>query len=212
MDKEKCVRCGKETKYDTGTPITLRRYFIEGAGKLCEECWAKLWPVTTIEIKKMKLYHGSKDPNITEFKLKNNRSNLDFGVGVYLTTIQKQAEQWAGKNGVVYVFEIDLSALHVMEYTDEDLHYVLYLCRIDLEDVAREAIDGFEDADIIAGKMLDGSVHGFEKTAEEFNEGEVSYEELKRWIRLFDKKDQLCFKTQKAIDLLNKSLVGKYGV
>jgi NMD protein affecting ribosome stability and mRNA decay len=47
--KELCVRCGKETKYDTGTPITLRRYFIEGAGQLCEDCWAKLWPVTTID-------------------------------------------------------------------------------------------------------------------------------------------------------------------
>lgn len=42
--KELCVRCGKETKYDTSTPITLRRYFIEGAGQLCSNCWAKLWP------------------------------------------------------------------------------------------------------------------------------------------------------------------------
>ena len=41
--KELCVRCGKETKYDTSTPITLRRYFIEGAGQLCEECWNKLY-------------------------------------------------------------------------------------------------------------------------------------------------------------------------
>ncbi len=160
----------------------------------------------------MKLYHGSKDLDITEFKLKNNRSNLDFGMGVYLTTIQKQAEQWAGENGAVYVFEIDLSTMCVKEYTDEDLHYVLYLCRINLEDIARETIDGFEDADIIAGRMLDGSVHGFEKVAEKFNEGDVSYEELKRWIRLFDKKDQLCFKSQRAIDLLNNSLVEMYRV
>ena len=41
--KELCVRCGKETKYDTSTPITLRRYFIEGAGQLCEECWKEVF-------------------------------------------------------------------------------------------------------------------------------------------------------------------------
>ena len=41
--KERCVRCGKETEYDVETPITVRRFFIEGAGQLCEECWRKLY-------------------------------------------------------------------------------------------------------------------------------------------------------------------------
>ena len=39
-----CVRCGKPTAYDPSTPITLRRYFVEGAGQLCEECYYHLWP------------------------------------------------------------------------------------------------------------------------------------------------------------------------
>ena len=160
----------------------------------------------------MILYHGSKDPDITEFRFINNRSNLDFGIGVYLTTKQNQAEQWAGKGGTVYVFEIDPSDLYIKEYRDEDLDYVLYLCRIALEDVARETIDDFDDADVIAGQMLDGSVHGFEEVAEMFNEGDVSYEELTKWIKLFNKKDQLCFKTQRAVDLLNKSLTEKYRI
>lgn len=162
----------------------------------------------------MKLYHGSKDKNITEFKLIHKRNNLDFGEGVYLTVNKEQAEQWAKKNetsGAVYVFEIDLKDLRVIEYTDEDLNYVLYLCRIGLEkDVARETIDGFDEADVISGKMLDGLTKEFELIAEKFNEGDISYDELKERIKLFDKKDQLCFKTQKAIDLLNKCLIEKY--
>lgn len=43
--KERCVRCKQETEYDVKTPITVRLYFIEGAGQLCEECWLKLWPI-----------------------------------------------------------------------------------------------------------------------------------------------------------------------
>ena len=50
MEKEKCVRCGKETAYDQSTPITMRRWYVEGAGQLCEACWRKLW-LTKEEIK-----------------------------------------------------------------------------------------------------------------------------------------------------------------
>lgn len=41
---EICVRCGKETEYDINTPIEVRRWYVEGAGQLCEDCWYKLWP------------------------------------------------------------------------------------------------------------------------------------------------------------------------
>ena len=36
--KEKCTRCGRETEYEVSTPVTVRRYYVEGAGQLCEEC------------------------------------------------------------------------------------------------------------------------------------------------------------------------------
>lgn len=45
MEKELSLRCGKETPYDISTPITLRRWYVEGAGQLCEACWRKLWPI-----------------------------------------------------------------------------------------------------------------------------------------------------------------------
>lgn len=43
--KEKCTRCGRETEYEVSTPVTVRRYYVEGAGQLCEECFHILYPV-----------------------------------------------------------------------------------------------------------------------------------------------------------------------
>ncbi len=40
---EFCVRCGKPTPYDQSTPVTARRYFVEGAGQLCPDCWRRLY-------------------------------------------------------------------------------------------------------------------------------------------------------------------------
>jgi hypothetical protein len=45
MAKELCIRCGKETPYDTNTPITLRRYYIEGSGQVCLLCYQELYGV-----------------------------------------------------------------------------------------------------------------------------------------------------------------------
>lgn len=45
MNKELCIRCGKPTPYYPNTPITLRRYFVESSGQLCEQCYFTLYPV-----------------------------------------------------------------------------------------------------------------------------------------------------------------------
>ena len=45
MDKEFCIRCGKPTPYDINTPITLRRYYVEGSGQLCPLCYQELYGV-----------------------------------------------------------------------------------------------------------------------------------------------------------------------
>lgn len=41
--KEKCIRCGRETEYEVFTPVTVRTFFIEGSGQLCEECFSQLY-------------------------------------------------------------------------------------------------------------------------------------------------------------------------
>ena len=43
--KEPCIRCGKPTPYHPNTPITLRRYYVEGSGQLCDKCFYELYPV-----------------------------------------------------------------------------------------------------------------------------------------------------------------------
>lgn len=44
---ETCVLCGKETEYDINTPLEVRRWYVEGSGQLCGDCWYKLWPTRT---------------------------------------------------------------------------------------------------------------------------------------------------------------------
>lgn len=41
--KEICVRCGQPTAYDIHTPVHLRRYYIDGSGQLCEQCFSQLY-------------------------------------------------------------------------------------------------------------------------------------------------------------------------
>ena len=45
--KELCIRCGKPTPYHPSTPITLRRYYVEGSGQLCPLCWQELYGVAS---------------------------------------------------------------------------------------------------------------------------------------------------------------------
>lgn len=37
--REKCIICGRLTKYDYDTPIDERLYYIEGVGQLCDKCY-----------------------------------------------------------------------------------------------------------------------------------------------------------------------------
>ena len=42
---ELCIRCNKPTPYNPNTPITLRRYYVEGSGQLCPLCYQELYGV-----------------------------------------------------------------------------------------------------------------------------------------------------------------------
>jgi thymidylate synthase len=40
---DKCVMCGKETKYPKNMHVEYRMYYVEGAGQLCEDCYTKIY-------------------------------------------------------------------------------------------------------------------------------------------------------------------------
>lgn len=157
----------------------------------------------------MKVYHGSSSRHIKKFNFRHSRKTLDYGRGIYFTTNFDQAKEWSCKYrsvGAVYECEIELDhfKLLTLHSKKEDLIYLLYLCRIGLEDIAKESIDSFEEADIVYGLMLDGKMDEFSEFAEQFNDGSISYEEFSEKVKLFRYPyNQLCIKSKKALEQIN---------
>jgi len=46
FDKEPCTTpgCKNETGYTRQTPVDMRNCYIDGAGQLCPECYARIYP------------------------------------------------------------------------------------------------------------------------------------------------------------------------
>lgn len=164
----------------------------------------------------MRLYHGSSSRDIKQFSFKNSRKKLDFGKGVYFTSNFEQAKEWSchhGKQGAVYECELDLSRFKLLMFDKEEanLIYILYLCRIGLEEIVPDAVDDYNQADIIIGPLLDGSIKGFEKLAEQFNAGDLSFSNFSDQIKLFTNgKNQYCIKTINALKAVNASIQKVY--
>jgi hypothetical protein len=43
MKTETCVNCKVETNVPVNEHIDLRKFYVEGVGQLCEECWNKIY-------------------------------------------------------------------------------------------------------------------------------------------------------------------------
>jgi len=43
MKKDKCVVCGRNSPYDKNTNIHRRKFYVEGAGQLCKDCWDTIY-------------------------------------------------------------------------------------------------------------------------------------------------------------------------
>ena len=82
---------------------------------------------------------------------------------------------------------------------------------MELEDIACFACDTFDNVDIVVGPLLDGRMkEEFVLIAEKFNAGDIEFDEFFKSVKLYsESKDQYCFKTEKAIALLNESLKRK---
>ncbi|HOK20686.1 MAG TPA: hypothetical protein PLX73_00975 [Candidatus Paceibacterota bacterium] len=42
-EKDRCVVCAKQTPYTKKVHINLRRYYVEGAGQLCQRCYERIY-------------------------------------------------------------------------------------------------------------------------------------------------------------------------
>ena len=60
---EPCIRCGNDTGYMKDTPVELRNRYIDGAGQLCEKCYAALYEC---ECAKKDAKDDAKDIEITD--------------------------------------------------------------------------------------------------------------------------------------------------
>ena len=163
----------------------------------------------------MKLYHGSPDRNIEKFKIISRENNTpEFGDGVYFTSNKVQAKKRSclnSKSGAIYEIDIDIDKLKGRNLENDDLFYYLsYLNRIDLKELVDECLDELDGLDYISGKMLK-NIDEFKINAEQFNNGDIVLEEFKKLTKWFGKGyNQFCFKTNKAIDLVNNSITKIY--
>ena len=164
----------------------------------------------------MLVYHGS-HTEVQFPDINYGRFNLDFGMGFYVTTLQKQAEKWSKRRGLlknqdpvvsVYEFNIDLLNILVFEgYTEEWLDFVV-------KNRARVNKTENHNHDVIFGNIAEDDVAA---TVDEYmrlmSKGRVN-DDVKRatlYQLSFSKpNDQYCIATQKGINALQ--FIKSYGV
>lgn len=173
----------------------------------------------------MKLYHGTYCGNIKEFKiiernleLNDLHNGTDLGPGVFFTNNKRKAIEWAchkGRNkGYVYIVDINLKSLNGLIKLEPDEDYCL-LCAFSRTNRASilDEIDGYTEADYIRGKVVKNTKE-FEELSnylldENTEDWQVAFKEYKDKIRFYKSYEQYCFKSKKALELLNRNIVGK---
>lgn len=159
----------------------------------------------------MKLYHGSnvevKNPQI----LKSDRK-LDFGTGFYVTTSLEQAEKWADLTAkrreegkpVITVYEYDETKekdLSVLRFTAPDSSWLKFVTANRKNETVKD------DYDLIIGPVANDRTM---PVISLYFSGIYSEEETIKRLLPQKLKDQVVFKTQKALDLLSfKEIISK---
>ncbi|MDO4545651.1 MAG: DUF3990 domain-containing protein [Bacillota bacterium] len=161
-----------------------------------------------------KLYHGSsgiiKKPIYGHGKTYN-----DYGLGFYCTDTLEMAKEWGagmGQDGYANCYELDCSALKILDLNDEKfciLHWLTVLLQNREFDVpsgltleAKEyllrnfTID-YESYDAIIGYRADDSYFSF---AQDFINGTISYRQLNNAMHLGKLGQQFVLKSKIAFD------------
>lgn len=147
----------------------------------------------------MIVYHGSFMP-VEQPDTEHSRKDVDFGAGFYVTSIRTQADNWAkkflykGKAAFVSSYDFNTSALHCLSVLTFDLYSEEWL------DFILNARSGHDNSnlDVIIGGVANDKVYN---TLELYFDGLITKSEALGRLRFEQPNDQICFKTQKAINL-----------
>lgn len=152
----------------------------------------------------IRLYHGSPVLNIQNFQISKSRESfLDFGKGIYFTTSEDQAMQWSIKDkkiGAVYMVEIDSALIKLKQYLTYSNEFIdtFCLCRAGLE----EMVNNIKGYDAIYGYVIDNDKEGITRATNDYTLHKIEAAAVRQRIRIFDNKDQICFKNQAVLDTL----------
>lgn len=153
----------------------------------------------------MKLYHGS-SVSVENPLAGIGRANLDFGKGFYTTRLKDQAQKWAGlvasrkspnAVGIVSTYECneDSFANAGLVYKQFDEYDIEWL---DFVVSCRQGKDKTE-YDIVEGGVANDQVID---TVEDYENGRITAEQALNQLRYKKPNNQICFRSQDAIDLL----------
>lgn len=164
---------------------------------------------------KIILYHGT----IADFStvdLKHAKANKDFGRGFYLTTDLNQAYAWANRmkirqlqkgydtSGFIYSFKLDTQVLrtfNIHTFKGANRSWLDYIISNRTKDK-----NGIADYDIVIGKVADANAQVL--IDEYVSYGDYSENAKDRLIvrlKANNLTNQYCFKTTKAIEILNST-------
>lgn len=168
------------------------------------------------------IYHGNKDKSLIP-TYNYGKSNNDYGIGFYTTPDKELAKEWAwsmyghGDIGYVHTFSISVQGLNILDLTRRDsLHWIaelLYNRRINIDPAENTPVSrnikrfigkyklNTSIYDIIIGYRADDSYFRY---AEAFAYGNLYKETLERVLRLGELGIQVCFKSNRAFQKLQK--------
>lgn len=175
-----------------------------------------------LSTKPISVYHGNKDGGLIPV-YNYGKSNNDYGIGFYTTPDKELAKEWAwsmyghGDTGYVHTFSVDIQGLNILDLTRRDsLHWIaelLYNRRINIDPTENTPVSrnikrfiskyklNTSIYDIIIGYRADDSYFRY---AEAFAYGNLYKETLERVLRLGELGIQVCFKSNRAFQKLQK--------
>lgn len=150
----------------------------------------------------MIVYHGS-NTIVNKPSIDHSFRNLDFGKGLYVTTVKEQAERWAkrkalfgkGMKPILNEYEMaeDAVGLKVKNFGNDLDTWIDFVCK------CRDGDLGYLEYDIIIGKVANDKVF---RVVDMYHSGIWDKERALKEIKVYPVYDQIAFIFQKAIDKL----------